>query len=319
MLSGFIWVNMPRIICLMGATAVGKTDLAVALARHLPCDLISVDSAMVYRGMNIGTAKPDAAVLAAFPHRLLDIRDVSERYSAADFREDALREIAATLARGRIPLLVGGTMLYFHALQHGLAPLPAADPQVRHQLLQQAAEQGWDALHQRLHQVDPDAAARIHAHDTQRIQRALEVYTVSGVPMSAHWQHAQTTPFPYRVLNLVLTLADRDVLHQRIQQRLQQMFAQGFIAEVNTFFRCDALHPPPAALRAVGYRQVWRYLAGELTESALFDAVLFATRQFAKRQLTWLRAWQDVQLIDALAEQRVHTALQQVEYFLRSA
>ena len=304
------------IICLLGATAAGKTDLALALVDQLPCDIISVDSALVYRGMDIGTAKPDASILQRAPHRLLDIREINESYSAADFCEDARREIDAIIACGRIPLLVGGTMLYFHALQHGLAQLPAADAALRQRLLQQAEIEGWAALHQRLQQVDPLAAAKIHANDGQRIQRALEVYEVSGKPISEFWQQADNVDFPYRVLNLALLTEDREALHQRIAQRLQAMFAAGFVAEVEALFKRSELHPPPAALRAVGYRQVWQFLAGELDEAQMRDAALFATRQLAKRQLTWLRSWQNKETIVSEASDRVAQSVCRINDFL---
>jgi tRNA dimethylallyltransferase len=281
--------NPLPVIFLMGPTASGKTDLAVTLTQELPCDIISVDSAMVYRGMDIGTAKPDAETLALAPHRLIDICDPAEAFSASRFRELALREIADIHSQGRIPLLAGGTMLYFKALEEGLSPLPSADPAIRERLSQEAERIGWPAMHAKLAQVDPEAARRIKPNDPQRIQRALEVFEISGEPQSVLFAKPQTDSFPYRAIKIVLTLADRTDLHERIAARFQLMLAQGLVDEVEQLYRRGDLNPDLPAIRAVGYRQVWEYLAGETDYNTMKDKGIAATRQLAKRQLTWLR------------------------------
>lgn len=287
------------IICLLGPTASGKSDLALQLADELPVEIVSVDSAQVYRGMDIGTAKPDAATQARVPHHLIDICDPSESYSAAQFCQDAKTAIDAILQRDRIPLLVGGTMLYFRALQFGLAPLPEADATIRSRLEQEAQQHGWPALHARLKDIDPVAATRIHPHDQQRLQRALEVYEISGKPLSELQTTSQQYKLPYPSYTFGLTFTDRHVLHQRIETRLQQMFTQGFIDEVRALYERGDLHPDLPAIKSVGYRQVWQYLAGEYDKTTLHERALFATRQFAKRQLTWLRSWPNIQQVDA--------------------
>ena len=240
----------------MGPTASGKTALAIALRKVLPVELISVDSALIYRGMDIGTAKPDAAELSAAPHRLLDILDPAEAYSAADFRRDALAEMADIVAAGRIPLLVGGTMLYFKALLEGLSPLPSADPEVRARIEQQAAEQGWNALHQQLQEIDPVAAARIHPNDPQRLSRALEVFFISGKTLTELTQTSGDA-LPYKVHQFAIAPASRELLHQRIEQRFHQMLASGFEAEVRALFARGDLHTDMPSIRCVGYRQMW--------------------------------------------------------------
>ncbi|HEB93109.1 MAG TPA: tRNA (adenosine(37)-N6)-dimethylallyltransferase MiaA [Gammaproteobacteria bacterium] len=283
----------PAAIFLMGPTASGKTDLAIELARRLPCDIISVDSAMVYRGMDIGTAKPDAATLAEAPHRLIDICDPAEAFSAAQFRERALTEIDAILVRGRIPLLVGGTMLYFRALEQGLSPLPSADPGVRAGLAAEAAAQGWPALHARLATVDPRAAARIEASDPQRILRALEVFELSGEPLSAWFEKPLDNALPFHPVKLVLAPSDRTVLHERIARRFRWMLDAGLLDEVRCLRERDDLHADLPAMRAVGYRQAWSYLIGDMDYDALLERGVIATRQLAKRQFTWLRKEQN--------------------------
>lgn len=278
----------------MGPTASGKTSLAVELVKRFPMDIISVDSALVYRGMDIGTAKPDAATLAEAPHRLIDIRDPSQPYSAAEFRNDALVEMAEITRRQRIPLLVGGTFLYFRALQQGLSEMPAADAGVRDRLEEEASLTGWPALHARLAAVDPASAARIHATDPQRIQRALEVYELSGQPMSAFHASQPAADFPYRVLKLALIPADRELLHRRIEARFQQMLSGGLLDEVKKLIDRGDLRADLPAIRAVGYRQVWQHLHGQLDYESMVEQAVIATRQYAKRQLTWLRSESDL-------------------------
>jgi len=282
----------PPVIFLMGPTAAGKTDLAIALARRFPIDLISVDSALVYRGMDIGTAKPDPHVLAQVPHRLVDILDPAQAYSAAEFRADALREIEAIHAAGRVPLLVGGTMLYFRALEHGLAELPEANPEVRAKLEAEAAARGWPALHARLADVDPLAAARIHPTDPQRISRALEVYELTGQPLSRLQAAATREPLPYAVAKWIVAPRDRAWLHRRIDTRFRLMLDQGFVAEVEALRARPDLNLHKPSMRAVGYRQIWEYLDGRYDYENMVARGTIATRQFAKRQLTWLRAEQ---------------------------
>lgn len=277
------------VLCLRGATACGKTDLAIAVAERWPVQLISVDSAQVYRGMDIGTAKPDAAVRARIPHALIDILDPSESYSAAAFRDDALVAIADSHRRGRVPLLVGGTFLYFRALEQGLSALPRANPAVRAALVEQAQRDGWPALHQRLAASDPVAAARIHPQDAQRLQRALEVVITAGVPMSTLQQQRQGAPAGLRFLRLTLAPPPRTCLHSRIADRFNAMLDAGFEAEVARLRARDDLALNLPAMRAVGYRQMWRYLDGELSRGDMVAQALAATRQYAKRQLTWLR------------------------------
>jgi tRNA dimethylallyltransferase len=278
------------VLCLMGPTASGKTALAVGLAQRFPFEIVSVDSALIYRGMDIGTAKPDAATRRIAPHRLVDILDPAEPYSAGQFRADAQREIAAIQARGRIPLLVGGTMLYFRALERGLAKLPTADSAVRARLAAEWAEQGAAALHARLARIDPVAAARIHPHDPQRIQRALEVYELAGRTLTELCTAPCDEILPFPIIKLVVALADRRVLHERIERRFRLMLDQGFIAEVERLRQRLDLSLTTPSMRAVGYRQVWAYLDGVLDEAALIERGIIATRQLAKRQLTWLRA-----------------------------
>lgn len=297
----------PLVICLMGPTASGKTDLAIALCEHLPCDIISVDSALIYRGMDIGTAKPDAATLARAPHRLIDIRWPEEIYSAADFRADALREIEIIVARGRIPLLVGGTMMYFKALLQGMGDLPLANPELRRLIEADAEQRGWAALHAELAVVDPAAAALIHPHNRQRMLRALEVYRSSGRPLSSFWyrdgvagvndanltdwQQDGPHALPYTVLQFAIAPTDRSELHRRIALRFNQMLAGGLIDEVQRLRERPGLHPELPAMRCVGYRQTWAYLEGFETLQTLSEKGMAATRQLAKRQLTWLRGW----------------------------
>ncbi len=299
----------PPVLFLMGPTASGKTALAVALTQRLPFEIVSVDSALVYRGMDIGTAKPDADTLRLAPHRLVDILDPAEAYSAGRFRADALAEIAAIQADGRFPLLVGGTMLYFRALERGLAELPVADPTVRARLVEEMVERGSAAVHGRLARCDPAAAARIHPHDAQRIQRALEVYELTGCPLTELCARPCDETLPFQVVKLILAPADRRVLHDRIQYRFQLMLEQGFIAEVERLRARRDLDLTKPSMRAVGYRQVWEYLDGLLDRVEMVERAIAATRQFAKRQLTWLRADAAATWLDSGQQQLLEQAV----------
>lgn len=290
--------SLPPAIFIMGPTASGKTALAMSLRQRFPVELISVDSALIYRGMDIGTAKPTAEELALAPHRLIDIRDPAESYSAADFRADALREMAAITAEGKIPLLVGGTMLYFKALLEGLSPLPAADPEVRAQIEKQAQELGWEALHRQLQQVDPVSAARIHPNDPQRLSRALEVFLISGKTLTELTKISGET-LPYNVQQFAIAPATREQLHQRIALRFEQMMAAGFEAEARALFERGDLHTDLPSVRCVGYRQMWSYFEGEIDYDEMVYRGICATRQLAKRQMTWLRGWESVHWLDS--------------------
>ncbi|MGY0504568.1 tRNA (adenosine(37)-N6)-dimethylallyltransferase MiaA [Luteimonas sp. e5] len=294
----------PPAIALMGPTASGKTAWALELAERLHGEIISVDSALIYKRLDIGAAKPDAAERARAPHHLIDLREPWQTYSAVEFAADARRAIDGILARSRVPILAGGTGLYFHALLHGLAPMPEADPVLRAALAERAAREGWPALHAELARVDPEAAARIHATDPQRIQRALEVWHVSGKPIS-HWQRqgAGRVRLPVRVLKLVLAPARREDLHERIERRFDAMLAAGFLDEVRALRALPQLrgHPAPLdlpALRAVGYRQAWQHLDGDCDAAQFRARAIAATRQLAKRQLTWLRGRHDALWFD---------------------
>lgn len=286
---------LPPCILLMGPTASGKTALALEIVRQFPADIISVDSAQVFQDMNIGTAKPDAETLACFPHRLIDLIPPTDRYSAARFREDALREMALITAQGRIPLLVGGTMLYFKTLREGLADFPPANPHLRTMIDIEAAEKGWHTLHAELSACDPTTAARIAPTDTQRIQRALEITRTTGKPMGEHFAAQQRTALPYQALTLALLPTDRAILHTRIAARFDEMLAQGFVEEVEHLRQqYPLLTAELPSMRCVGYRQVWERLEGTLPANELRDRGIFATRQFAKRQLTWLRTTPEI-------------------------
>ncbi|MDR2876729.1 MAG: tRNA (adenosine(37)-N6)-dimethylallyltransferase MiaA [Chromatiales bacterium] len=278
------------VIFLTGPTASGKTDLALEIVRRLPCEIISVDSAMVYRGMDIGTAKPDAALRRVAPHRLIDICDAAEPYSAARFRADALHEIAQVQAAGRVPLLVGGTMLYFRALERGLSAMPAADAELRARLELEGKEQGWPALHARLASIDPRAAARIHPHDPQRIQRALEVFELTGCAMSELQDAARAEPMPFSAVKIHVLPSDRAALHRNIEQRFHRMMEQGLLGEVEALHRRGDLDPLMPSLRTVGYRQLWQCVTGQVALEQAVCAAIAATRQLARRQLNWLRS-----------------------------
>ncbi|NMP25894.1 tRNA (adenosine(37)-N6)-dimethylallyltransferase MiaA [Rahnella sp. SAP-1] len=289
---------LPPAIFIMGPTASGKTALAMALRQHLPVELISVDSALIYRGMDIGTAKPSPEELAQAPHRLIDILDPAQSYSAADFRADALREMAEITSRQKIPLLVGGTMLYFKALLEGLSPLPAADAKVRERIEAQAAEQGWEALHQKLSEVDPVAAMRIHPNDPQRLSRALEVFYISGKTLT-ELVKVSGEALPYRVHQFAIAPTSRELLHDRIEMRFRQMIANGFEAEAKALFTRGDLHTDMPSIRCVGYRQMWSYFSGEIGYDEMVYRGVCATRQLAKRQMTWLRGWEGVEWLDS--------------------
>jgi tRNA dimethylallyltransferase len=281
----------------MGPTASGKTAFALELAARFPLGLVSVDSAQVYRGLDIGAAKPDVATLVHFPHALVDIREPEETYSAADFRNDAIEAMAAIGAVGRVPLLVGGTMLYFHALAHGLSELPDADPELRARIAADAAAVGWSALHARLASLDPVAAARIHPNDPQRIARALEVIELTGRPLSSQ-QRGPVGRLPWRVLKLALVPVARAALHRRIGERFVAMLDAGLVEEVRHLRDRPGLTAGHPSMRAVGYRQSWAMLDGDLPECELAERGIEATRQLAKRQITWLRKEHDAIVID---------------------
>lgn len=301
-------------ICLMGPTASGKTQLAIDLVKKFPCEIISVDSAMVYREMNIGTAKPGPRILEEAPHHLIDICDPAEVYSAAKFRSDALIKINEILNRGHIPLLVGGTMLYFRVLQMGLAAMPGRNPAIREQISKEAEQFGWDAMHQKLQGIDPVSAQRIHPSDRQRIQRALEVFMMSGKSLT-EWQSDQTEGTEsFHVLNLIIAPKDRAILHERIAIRFKQMLAEGLVDEVKKLFARKDLDLTMPAIRSVGYRQVWEYLEGKYSYEEMCEKGVIATRQLAKRQLTWLRSWPNAVWFDSSEE-----IFDQVETYLRSA
>lgn len=291
---------LPPAIFIMGPTASGKTDLAIDLYEDYPFELIGVDSAQIYKGMDIGTAKPDEATLKRAPHRLISFLDPSESYSAAEFRHDALAEMQSITAAGKIPVLVGGTMLYFRALENGLADMPDADPTVRAALTEEAERHGWQALHDRLARIDPVAAARIHPNDPQRLQRALEVYELTGLTLTEHHNKAKADALNYRVLKLALIPSDREWLRQRAALRFELMLKAGFLDEVKALYERGDLHENLPAIRSVGYRQAWDYLAGNTDFNEMQNRAIVATRQLAKRQLTWLRSEKGISSFDTL-------------------
>jgi tRNA dimethylallyltransferase len=333
--------GLPLAICLMGPTAAGKTDLALALTENLPCDIISVDSALIYKGMDIGTAKPDKTFLQKAPHRLIDIIEPYESYSVAQFYSDAYREMQDITAKGRIPLLVGGTMMYYRIIQQGIANLPSADEQVRLDITKDATMHGWAYVHAQLAKVDPDSAARIKPTDSQRIQRALEVYRLSGKTMTQLWNDQQNqagnvtdadytetkcadvkstegeaaglAPLPYRFLNFSIAPADRKELHKRIEKRFDSMLENGFLEEVNTFYQQENITSDMSSMRCVGYRQVWDYLDKKLSYDEMRERGIIATRQLAKRQLTWLRSWPNLYQLDTNDTKVLAKALEIVE------
>ena len=302
--------NLP-VITLMGPTAAGKTALAIELCQHLDTQVISVDSALVYKGMNIGTAKPDAEELSLAPHHLIDILDPLETYSVADFRRDAIEKIDQLHQQGKVPILVGGTMMYFKGLIEGLSPLPEADATIRQELEAQAQQIGWAGLHEQLAAVDPDAAAKISENDSQRINRALEVYRLTGQTMTVLQQQKQPL-LPYQFHQFAIAPTDRKVLHDRIEKRFNIMLDQGFKNEVSTLYQRGDLHPDLPSIRCVGYRQMWEHLAGNCDHDEMVFKGIAATRQLAKRQLTWLRSWPDVNWLETDDQenlQRVLTSL----------
>lgn len=308
--------NKPNVICLMGPTASGKTALAIDLLQQHPFQIVSVDSAQIYKQMDIGTGKPDKATLALAPHRLIDFIDPAVPYSASQFRNDAFREIDEILEVGDTPLLVGGTMLYFRVLRDSLAQMPEANPQVRAEIEKLASEQGWIAVHKQLEAVDPVAAARIHPNDPQRLQRALEVYRVSGQNMTslhAEMQMRQEAELPYNLHFFAIQPDDRGVLHSDIQRRFLQMLEEGLVEEVQALHcRGDLNHQLPS-IKSVGYRQVWQYLDGEIDYDAMVEKSIIATRQLAKRQLTWLRSWPSLQSLSDSSTQSVHHVLKYMD------
>lgn len=290
----------PPAVLLMGPTASGKSAVALELAARLPVEIVSVDSAQVFRGMDIGTAKPGTTERAAVPHHLIDIVEPTESYSAARFRADALRLLREITSRGRIPLLVGGTMLYFKALREGLSVLPQADDSVRAAIETEASGRGWPALHAELARVDPATASRLKPADSQRIQRALEVFRITGHPMSELLGRREAEPLPYRLVQIALLPSDRAALHRRIEARFIAMLKKGLVEELRSLRKRYALRPGLPSMRCVGYRQAWQFLEGEITEAELRDQGIYASRQLAKRQLTWLRAT-PVQTFDCFA------------------
>jgi tRNA dimethylallyltransferase len=311
-LNGGFVLALP-VIFLMGATATGKTEVALSVFDRCDVDIISVDSAMVYRGMDVGTGKPSKAVLSKVPHQLIDICEPYESYSVSRFRDDALRCIGDSHARQRVPLLVGGSNLYFRMLDDGMTDLPMADPSIRKRLEMEAADVGWAGMHKRLVAVDATAAARIHPHDAQRIQRALEVYEISSRGLTEHYHASPKQPLPFEVIRLVMDVDDRAVLHQRIEQRFLRMLDDGLVDEVNQFYHDDRLTPEMPAMRLVGYRQVWHYLDSKTNYATMIDKAVAATRQLAKRQMTWLRRQSDaIRVTDV--EQGVERIAQQLDY-----
>ncbi|MCK6265236.1 tRNA (adenosine(37)-N6)-dimethylallyltransferase MiaA [Vibrio sp. ZSDE26] len=290
--------KLPLALFLMGPTASGKTDLAIRLRQKYPVEIISVDSALIYKGMDIGTAKPDEHELSLAPHRLIDILDPSEAYSAADFRRDALSEMDRIVSEGKIPLLVGGTMLYYKALLEGLSPLPAADPEIRKQIESEASSLGWQSLHDQLREIDPVSATRIHPNDPQRLSRALEVYRISGKTLT-ELTEIKGESLPFRVKQFAIAPKERAELHRRIELRFDKMMDAGFEDEMKALYARDDLHPELPSIRCVGYRQMWDYLDGNCSkDEAIFRGVC-ATRQLAKRQITWLRSWDDLTWLDS--------------------
>jgi len=306
---------LPPALFLMGPTASGKTDLAIEICENLPCEIISVDSALIYRGMDIGTAKPNAEELKKAPHRLIDILDPAQSYSVAEFRKDALLAMQDITARGNIPLLVGGTMMYYKALVDGLSPLPESDQSVREIIQTKAEESGWQALHQQLAQIDPTSAKRIHPNDPQRLIRALEVYQLTNRSMT-DLMATKSDPIPYNVKQFCIAPDDRKVLHQRIAQRFQLMVDMGFQSEVEKLKNRGDLHLNLPSIRCVGYRQMWQHLDGDFNFNEMCEKSIAATRQLAKRQLTWLRGWENIHSLDTFSSNNLTKVIKQCEFQL---
>jgi tRNA dimethylallyltransferase len=288
----------PGAIVITGPTACGKSDLALEIARRFPIEIVSVDSAQVYRGMDIGTAKPEKNIQDEIPHHLLDIRDPSNAYSAADFRKDAISQVEDIQARGKIPMLVGGTMLYLKALKEGMATLPPADENIRAVISDMAATQGWSAVHEKLKTVDPESAQRINPNDSQRLQRALEVYEITGKTLTAHHQ-LKTSPSPFDLFEIAIMPPDRAALHMRIEARFDKMLASGFLAEVQSLYDRGDLDENLPSIKAVGYKQAWSHIQGNIDYATMRETAIIATRQLAKRQYTWLRSWKDLHVIES--------------------
>lgn len=306
--------HLPPAVFLMGPTASGKTAATIALAQRFPVEIISVDSALVYRGMDIGTAKPDAEILRQAPHHLIDLITPLEQYSAAQFAKDALALMHKATAKGRIPMLVGGTMLYFNALQHGLSALPPANPTIRAQIEAEATAVGWPAMHAQLASIDPSVAAKIHTTDSQRIERALEVYRISGQSMSLLRAQSEKVSLPFDILKIALMPSDRSVLHQRIAERFHLMLEQGLIEEVQRLLhRYPQLTEETPSMRCVGYRQVLQHLNHKIDLPTLAEHGVYATRQLAKRQLTWLRGMDDVEVLDCLSQDWINQMLTKMQ------
>ncbi len=310
-MSDISLAEQPPVICLMGPTASGKTALAMALHDALPCDIVSVDSALIYREMDIGTAKPTADELSSYPHGLINLRDASESYSAADFCHDALKQISEIRANNRIPLLVGGTMMYFKSLLEGISPLPAADPAIRQTIENEANEKGWQALHEQLAEVDEQAANRIHSNDAQRIMRALEVYRLTGNTLSQLSQ-IKGDKLEGNVLQFAITTEERSTLHDRIALRFQQMIDLGFEQEVVKLKQRKDLHENLPSIRCVGYRQMWEHLNDDVDHDEMVFKGICATRQLAKKQLTWLRNWPNLQWLHMEDENNLKLILSEV-------
>jgi tRNA dimethylallyltransferase len=304
---------LPPALFLMGPTASGKTDLAIEICENLPCEIISVDSALLYRGMDIGTAKPNATELERAPHRLVDILDPAQSYSVAEFRKDALCAMQDITARGNIPLLVGGTMMYYKALIDGLSPLPESDQNVRESIQKKAEKLGWEALHQQLAQIDPTSAERIHQNDPQRLIRALEVYQLTNRSMT-ELMATKSDPVAYNIKQFCIAPEDRKVLHQRIAQRFELMIDAGFQAEVQELKSRGDLHLNLPSIRCVGYRQMWQYLDGDYDFNVMREKSIAATRQLAKRQLTWLRGWKDIHLLDTFSANNLSKVIKHSQF-----